>query len=405
MRTIGNYEYKILSHLKDKQRYTWGNISSLLLDINDSTLLDNLKRLERSESIIKEKTLVEGKIKKLYRITKIGLDKHRVLKTLTEGIAYPPSYIPFESDKERIIWLLNTNEFCRWKHFEDKRLGIRVGSLNNLLNRLRQNRIIEKQMIQEVNRPVYRILDKGREQFMVMLEKYSVDKEFAQRERIKKIKGIIDKTEDFVDIIDIDDEEVLVRFCKYVDLFKNEKLRNVCKNNEHFYITLLYLAFNHPYRFPNYVPIEIFSKKFGISETALLYYLEFLDDPELKDFFVKITLPSKGKNFIYYFLKKGKLSQRLGLIIEEYAEQKIFRDALKGQKIAMDDTFLSKMDISLLNKAIFEPYNILSKGLKRADFVRRYLEQLSSQYTLKETQLTIDSLVKELLRGKFSSEE
>lgn len=405
MSKVGNYEYKILSRLKDKKRYSWSDILSHIPSIHDSTLFDNLKRLINSESIIKEKTILNGKSKKTYRITKIGLDRYKVLKTLTIGIKYPPNNIPFESDKERVIWLLNTNEFCRWKDFEDERTGIQTGSLSRLLNRLRQNRIIEKQSIFDSNRPVYRVLKKGRDQFTVMLKKYDISKEIVQRENIRRIRRIVDEIEEFVSKIGIDNEEVLIRFFKYVELFEDKGLRRICTNEEHYYITLLYLAFNHPYRYPRHVPIHIFAQKFTISENTLLHYIEFLSSPKLKKIFAKIVVPSNHKKYIYYFLREGKLSQRLESIIEEYLEKKIVRNALKGLPIAMDDSFITKMDISLLNTLIFDRYNLLSEGLRTAEFVKTYLEQQSSQYTLRESHLNVDALVKYLIRGRDNSKE
>lgn len=397
---VGNYEYKILSHLKDGRKHSYGNISTTLPSINASTLVDNLKRLLRSESIKKEKAMVNGKSKKLYKITKIGLDKYRILKTLEEGIVYPPQTIPFESDRERIIWFLNTNEFCRWKHFKDERLGTQTGSLNRLLERLRQNRIIEKQITVELSRPIYRILPKGRDQFTLLLKKYNIDKEIVQRENINRIKRIVEETRDFVDKIDVDNEEVLLRFFKYVELLRNENLQEICNTNEHYYAILLFLAFNHPYLYPKYVAIPIFSKKFSINEYTLHHYLDFLNKPELEKYFVKIAVPSGNKEYPYYFLKEGKLSQRLESIIEEYVEQSIFRNALKGKEIALDDAFLTELDIRSLNAIVFEQYKVLPIGLKSADFVKTYLDQLSPQYGLKESLLSVDVLVKDLSRRK-----
>lgn len=79
---------------------------------------------------------------------------------------YPPDSLKFDNHTEKILWMLNNNEYCLWRDFIEPPLEIPRASLSKYINRLREKDYISKRIIPEQNKPVYQITSSGQEEYI-----------------------------------------------------------------------------------------------------------------------------------------------------------------------------------------------------------------------------------------------
>ena len=94
------------------------------------------------------------------------------------------------------------------------------------------------------------------------------------------------------------------------------RVKTVLSIEEDFHKILLFLSINHPNQYPNHISSEEFSKKYGIEEDMLTYYVrEIVENNIYPIKFFKITVTP---DMDYYFQEDEKLETMMRAITEDH---------------------------------------------------------------------------------------
>ena len=223
------------------------------VDIKKSTLSDKLKSLRIKGFIEKQSRETDNGIKNVYQITSKGRERYNEMSITTEErFNYPPNKILSQRNYDHwILWMAYNNDYCTWSTFtsEDSKVRINQSSLSKNMNEL-----IDNDYIIKVNK-VYRITPDGREQYSEMLREYNLDRQAILEEETNRIDEITEKTSEFFEVFEIEDEELKFRFLNNILKLDYGKAEDFVREDE-FNKTILFLSMNHPDQYPNFISPE-----------------------------------------------------------------------------------------------------------------------------------------------------
>ena len=205
-----DYEKIILWMLNNNEYCEWKNFIDEPVDIKKSTLSDKLRSLIAKGFVEKRSKEIDNGIKKVYQITAKGKERFQEISITTEErFNYPPGKILKKRNYDHwILWMSYNNDSCSWSTFtaEGSKVRINQSSLSKNINKLLDNDFIIK-----VNKE-YQITPEGREEYSKMLREYDLDRQSILEEETNRIDEITEKTSEFFDKYEIDDEELKFRF-------------------------------------------------------------------------------------------------------------------------------------------------------------------------------------------------
>ena len=358
-----NYEHIILWMLFNNVDCEWSDFLHKPLEIPTSTLSRYLNALKTEGHLTKlskglYKITAEGK-KRFYDISRTS-DKQRKL-------SYPPEII-LKNGREYehwILWMLYNNMFCKWADFLEEPLSINQSSLSKILNLMMKKGVIKK----DENNKEYSITHLGKFEYSKMLEHYDLDKQTILEEESKRIAKITKKTLTFFEKFNVKQKKIQFRFLNNFLKLSYDRVKTILKNEDDYKKILLFLAFNHPFQYPEHISSEVFSKEFKIKENTLTYYIDEIVENNIYPVkFFKLIL-SPDKNF--YFQEDEKLETMIRAICESHIKEFTYLNKLYG---------MSKSFNIIVDDIIEELCtNLLNEGLKDAlkDFIPKYLKYLA----------------------------
>jgi len=389
----GNYELNILLLLSKNEYCVWQDFLDERLKTSPSTVSKYTRNLMRKGFIVKNK--------RKYKITNDGLSRLGKLESIGLEKYFPPDNIELNTE-EKIIWMVNNNDFCQWRDFLDDRLEINQSTLSRILNRLIDNGIIEKTIMKEMrNRPIYIKTQDAIKKYRLMLKSKDLDPKTKQEERIKMIREISQYNKTFFEEYNIQDFSIKYRFNKFRFAFDYVSHKKIFRENERLYnLTLLFLSINHPESFPDYLKPLDFCTKYNFKKVELNYYISELLEPELSH--IKIFQIETDDEKTYYFHEKEKLAKVLKILIQDYLEKK-FEKRLEKEwrkfdydiKIPINHDEISEMALNLTEKHNFVKNGLMSSLLR---FLPGYIDYLEYRIEKKYEKL---SKKKKLLSREF----
>ena len=309
-----DYEKIILWMLNNNEYCEWKNFIDEPVDIKKSTLSDKLRSLIAKGFVEKRSKEIDNGIKKVYQITAKGKERFQEISITTEErFNYPPGKILKKRNYDHwILWMSYNNDSCSWSTFtaEGSKVRINQSSLSKNINKLLDNDFIIK-----VNKE-YQITPEGREEYSKMLREYDLDRQSILEEETNRIDEITEKTSEFFDKYEIDDEELKFRFLNNILKLEYSKAEEFVEEDE-FNKIILYLSINHPDYYPHNISPEEFSLKYGIKKTTLDFFVDKIVE-ENTIYPIKFFKLITGENKKYYFQAKGELEKILNAIVEKH---------------------------------------------------------------------------------------
>jgi len=307
-----NYEFILLWILNNNDVCSWANLKE---KIKHSTLSIYLNRL-------KDREYIERSAFNQYKITSTGKDRYYELSEAGQTkrkLSYPPKVITKKRNYNHwILWMVYNNNYCKWSDFLADPLSINQSSLSKNLNSLKDKDLVRK----EGNE--YRITRTGKTEYSNMLRFYDLDRQSILEEEGKRIKEITKSTISFFKEYNIEDVEIKFRFLnnKLKLPYENKKIKETLDSEEEYdgeekyNKILLYLAINHPDRFPHYISQEVFSKEYDINLIKLNFVvLRIVEDNIFPIKFFKLDL---GDGSEFYFQTNERLERMLNVIVEDH---------------------------------------------------------------------------------------
>ncbi len=378
----GRYEYNILLMLKlNPYGCQWSNLLDKKINISESTLSKYTRKLIRADFIKKISKTVKIKSnelkKKFYLITNKGLKRIEELETLKRDIQYPQQNLPFNSE-EKLLWMLNNNQFCQWRHFLDERLNISQSSLSKVLNRLIHKGLTKRLIIEEKRFPIYRITLVGKRKYLEILESKNLGRKTILNEKIKQLKEIYFTSKIFFEEHNINEEDIIFQFNKYKSILEYQSL---FRNELVYNLIILFLSINHPDNYPQYISKKDFSLKYSIALETLEYFLNLIIKKEIYP--INFFVLKLSKKQIYYVFEGDKKEIFLKVIIEDFLEKKFHHDLIESKKTSLKNTFTISIDeISEIVSIIINEYKLFDERFKTSliEFMKNYLKHLIIKY-------------------------
>lgn len=367
-----DYELIILWTLSRNPTCTWSNFLSPPLSIKQATLSNYLKRLQ-------DKGLIEKIRRAVYQITEIGreylIKKHQKLKNREDNLRYPPKIIRSNRNyQDIIIWMVFNNESCRWSDFTNDPLRINQSSLSKNLNPL-----LEEQNIRKTNGE-YFITENGKRVYEEMIKSYDLDNQSLLEEKTKLVRDLTDKTVNFFQKYEVENDDLKFRFVNLKLLLNYEKVKNLLPNEEDFDKIILFLCINHPDNYPQYFSFERFAQEYNMELKDLELFIWKIVEQNLYTIkFFKITTNS---NQIYYFHADERKDIILSAIVDSYVTKFHFLNQLKTASEDNSEPKFFKIS-DLLNKIMDDIMGfIFHPELKPSieNFLPEYVEYLAYKF-------------------------
>jgi tetratricopeptide (TPR) repeat protein/Mn-dependent DtxR family transcriptional regulator len=367
-----DYEQIILWMLNNNEYCEWANFIEEPIDIKKSTLSDKLRSLISKGFVEKESKETEKGIKKVYLITSTGRERYNEISiSEEERFNYPPRKILNKRNYDHwILWMVYNNDSCSWSTFtaEDSKVRINQSSLSKNINKLLDNGSIIK-----VNKE-YKITPEGRAEYSSMLREYDLDRQSILEEETNRIDEITEKTSEFFDFFDIEDEELKFRFINNILKLDYSEAKEFVEEDE-FNKIILFLSMNHPDQFPNYTSPEDFSLKYGVKKTTLDFFVDKIVEEQFYPikFFKLITEDDK----IYYFQINGELEKILNAVVEKHITKftylnKFHSKSENGNGLIKIDDILNQI-LEIVSGFLFNEE--LQKSVKK--FLPEYINYLA----------------------------
>jgi predicted transcriptional regulator len=368
-----DFEYIILWMLNNNEECNWS-------DFLDEPLAFSLATLSKYMNLSITNGFVEKKGKGLYKITSEGRKRYfdlRFKDSFDRKLRYPPEIILKKRNYVHIIlWMLSNNEYCKWKDFLEKPLLINHNSLSKNLKLL-----LEKGYVKYENKD-YRITKNGESQYSKILKKYDLDYQTILNEEIKRLENIKEKTKNFLEKYEIDNDEVKIIFLDLINHIDYSKAENLLSSQEDYYKILLFLAINHPTMYPNFISPEEYSLKFDININTLYFFIQKIVEENLYEFkFFNLRFDGNGS---YYFRVEEKFEKMLNLIIDENIMKFSFLHKLRTnipseeknlQTINLAENIVEDLNNKLFDKKI-KPYIV--------EFLPEYIKYLYANFKKKD---------------------
>ena len=388
-----NYEFIILWILNNNDVCTWGNLKE---KITHSTLSNYLSRL-------KDKGYVEKSMYNQYKITLKGKDRYYELSEVKQKIrrlSYPPNAILRRRNYDHwVLWMLANNNFCNWSDFSESPLSINQSSLSKKLNSLLDKEFVRKE------KKEYRITRLGKTEYSNVLRLYDLDRQSVLEEESKRIKEITKSTNSFFNEYAIEEKDVKFRFLNNKLKLPYEKVKSTLDSEEDYDKVLLYLALNHPNRFPHYTSPEEFSERYNIKLIKLNFViLRIVDDNIFPVKFFKLELID-GKT--YFFQVNEKVEQMLNIIVEDHVTKFTYLNNLEENTSERFPPLTMESIVNAILEEIIE--TLFNPGLKSAlrtflpDYINYLAYKVEKERKLLDTFDKLEGLIwKEIMNFELS---
>ena len=310
-----NYEFIILWMLNNNKECRWMHFISKPLNIIQSTLSNNLKKLLNKEFITK--TRRNGKKDTIYTITSKGKVRYNELSIHLAGKPSRELNFPVKKMINKrnyghiILWMLYNNSYCEWNDFLRAPISIPRSSLSKAMNSLIQDGLVKREV-----KNLYTITSNGKIKYSNMLKSYDLDRQTILEEESRRIEKLTKSIMIFLEKFEINEENIHYNFLNNylkLDYSKVERLIS----EEAFKKILLYISMNHPNNYPYYISIKEFAQKYNIEERILNYYIpEITHESFYPAKFFKLEPEKDGKIAVYYLRVDDGEEQRLRTIVE-----------------------------------------------------------------------------------------
>jgi len=362
-----NYDHIILWMLANNESCEWSNFEQKPIEIPISTISRHLTKL-----------ILKGFIEKLtrgqYKITLEGKKKFQELsreRVRERKMSFPPDVILKRGRNYAhwIIWMVYNNGFCIRSDFLEEPFSINQSSLSKTLSSL-----IQKGFIVRENKR-YIITQIGKSEYSRILQNYDLDRQTILDEERKRVDEITTKASQFFDKSNITDDRVKFRFLNKVLKLDYLKVSTILKDEEDFYIILLYISINHPDFYPDYLSLEEFSRFYKIEKRMLDFWVNEIVESDLYDLkFFKLDI---SPNKYYYFHFDEKLEKILRAITEEHiaANKYLEKFTELGSLNSMIDDILEEICEILLHKDFRESLR---------EFLPGYMKYLAYKIEIKK---------------------
>jgi len=251
----------------------------------------------------------------------------------------------------------------------------------------------------------YKITRLGKTEYSNMLRLYDLDRQSVLEEESKRIKEIKKSTAKFFEEYDVIDIDIKLRFINNKLKLPYEKVSSTLENERDYDKVLLFLAINHPDRFPNYMSPEEFSEKYDIKLIKLNFVvLRIVEENIFPVKFFKLDL-ADGR--IYYFQVNEKLERMFNIIVEDHVTKFTYLHNLEEERAegASPLTMINIVD-PILDEIID---NLFDSGLRSAlnTFLPTYINYLAykieKERKLLDTFDKLEGLIwKEIMNLEFS---
>ena len=368
-----NYDHIILWMLSNNEVCKWSDFRCEPIEIPTGTLSRHMEALRR-------KGFVENVKRGYYQITSKGKKKFHELsidKNKVRQLNYPPKLILNSGRKYShwILWMVYNNSFCKRTDFLKKPLSINQSSLSKSLRFLEEKGFIEREDKK------YKITRVGKSAYSKMLQNYDLDRQTILEEENKRIEDLTNKVLNFFEKFNVKDIEIQFRFLKYILKLDYEKVKNLVKKEEIFYKIILFLAMNHPDRYPYYISIQDFSQIYEIKKVTLEYYVGEISEGKIYSLkFFKLKRSSKEH---YYFPSNGSLERMLRVITENEITKTSYLNKLFSKSKTATALSMAPILKEITNKSCDYLFHTdLSESLRT--FLPEYIKYLAYKFEIKK---------------------
>jgi tetratricopeptide (TPR) repeat protein len=296
-----------------------------------------------------------------------------------------------------ILWMLYNNNVCKWRDFLSEPLSINQSSLSKVIKIMLKEELIRK----DDDKKEYSITQLGKNNYSKMLELYKLDKQTILEEESKRIEDLTKETVKFFEKYKIEQKDIQFRFLNNKLKLGYDRVNSILKSEEEYNKILLFIAMNHPFRYPNQISPSTFSKEYDIKENTLTYYVDEIVESDIYPInFFKLS-PSSDNSF--YFQEEEKLETMIRAICESYIKEftyinKLYKNS-KSIHLIIDDIIEEICTI------------LLNEGLKEAlqEFIPDYLKYLAYKIEmveeLKESYDKLEGLIWQNMINIFNSKK
>lgn len=382
-----NKEFLILWMLLNNSNCGWRDFLDKRLEISQSSLSNNLRKLGDNNYIKKIEKIIEGRKKKLYEITEAGKLRYEEIlvkkKTQERPINYPPDkYLLLGDNEINILYMLHNNPSCRWKDFLNTSFKINQSVLSRILKFFESQNLVEKVKDEDSRFDVYQITEKGTSEYIARLKSYKLDRQSILDEQSKSILEILETSKDLFNSFEIPNDNVKFRLLNNILTIDTTKLQGISCSDDDFKKIIYFISLNHPEEYPNYTNPENFSKKHKIDLITLKFFLNEIVDKNLYGAtFFKLIITS---NKVYYFQAGEEFEKILRAIIINAIKKIGFlgveNEIEKTKEKPLNLVRIQKEVIEKLNKGYF--HNSLKNPL--INFLPDYIEYLKFKIEKKE---------------------
>jgi predicted transcriptional regulator len=275
--------------------------------------------------------------------------------------------------------MVYNNNHCKWADFISEPLSINQSSLSKNLNLLQEQGFVKKEEKE------YRITRSGKAEYSIILRDYNLDRQSILDEESKRIEEVTKNTIKFFKRYNIKDEDIQFRFLNNVLNLDYSRVESMLTNEEDYNKILLFLSTNHPDRYPDYIPMEEFSKSYGIKDTKLEYYIDEIVESNIYPVkFFKLSVPP---DMDFYFQENERIEVILRAITEDRITKFTYLNKLFSRTINITDEVEAIIEDAC--KTIFD------KKLKESllEFLPNYIKYLAYKIERKvELKETFDKL-------------
>jgi len=381
-----SWEHIILWMLAKNKQCEWSNFIEHI-SIPLSSLSTNLNSLREDGYIVKPE-------RNKYEITQEGLEKLRELEYLKKhgkrALNFPPKTITRKRNyTDWILWMLFNNDYCKWSDFTSNPLQINSSSLSSTLHSLIKDDLLVKENSE------YKITAGGKIRYFEILKRYDLDRQSILEEESRRLEEITRNTNEFFEKYVVQDNKVKFRFLNNILKLNYSKVENLLNDEEDFNKIILFLSFNHPDYYPNYISVDKFANKYGIKQTILEFFLEKIVEEEF--YAVKFHKLEVIPDQEYYFQANGKLERVLRAIVDDKITRFTYLNKLaetsfeEAPSIKMDTVFEDIINEVCVN--LFQ--DELKSSLKNflPEYIKYLAYKIESETKLINTDAKLESII------------
>ncbi|MHA1670374.1 MAG: tetratricopeptide repeat protein [Promethearchaeota archaeon] len=348
-----DFELIILWMLNNNDSCSWAEFKKI---VKPSTLSLYLKEL-------KEENYVERSDYNEYRITSSGKDRFYELsqsKSKKRKVNYPPRQMLHSGRnyEDWILWMAYNNNYLTWSDFLKKPLSINQSSLSKALNNLMDE---EHEHIRKDEKHIYHITQLGKSKYSKILKKYELDRQSILDSESNRIKDMTEKTIKFFESYNIKDNELRFRFLSYLLKLPYAKVKNLLTEETDFYKILLYLSYNHPSQFPNYISREEFALKYGVEIASLDFFILQIVEKSL--YSIKFFKIEDTDGSCYFLIEGDKLEKMLRAVVEEQVTKFTYLNKLYEKELR--DKFSENLDLIIFSILDDVSVKIFDEGMRK----------------------------------------